>query len=338
MRSTSRAGSTTRSGATTCPTCGCAAGRWRAAPPGRHWPTPGCSAPTGASSTGSTRARVGVFVGTTMGESGVLRGVDAAGEFDLAEGGSQVFATSVASELGLAGPCRTIGTACAAGNYAIGAAARAVASGRVDIALAGGVEPFSRIAMVGFARMRAMAPDGCAPFGLGRRGMTLGEGAAFVVLQRRADAVARPRRRRRARTQRRCPPPDRAPRGRQRHGRGDACRAHGIRPLPGRHRLGQRARHRHAALGRRGVAGAAHRVRRHATAGLQHQGGARPRPRGRHRARGRGRGAVPGDRDPRAERRCGADRPGIGRRRRAHRACRPRSRSGCSAAATPSAG
>lgn len=134
-------------------------------------------------------SRVGVFVGTTMGESGVYEDSTASGTFDLALGGSQVFATSVATELGLAGPCRTIGTACAAGNYAIGAAARAVASGRVDIALAGGVEPFSRIALVGFARMRAMAPDGCAPFGLGRRGMTLGEGAAFVVLQRREDAV-----------------------------------------------------------------------------------------------------------------------------------------------------
>ncbi len=134
-------------------------------------------------------ARVGVFVGTTMGESGVYEESTATGGFDLAEGGSQVFATTVASAFGLTGPCRTLGTACAAGNYAIGAAARAVASGRVDIALAGGVEPFSRIAMVGFARMRAMAPDGCAPFGLGRRGMTLGEGAAFVVLQRREDAV-----------------------------------------------------------------------------------------------------------------------------------------------------
>ena len=135
-------------------------------------------------------ARVGVFVGSTMGESGVYEEAGSTGEFDLAEGGSQVFAASVAAEFGIAGPCRTLGTACAAGNYAIGAAARAVASGRVDIAVAGGVEPFSRIAMVGFARMRAMAPDGCAPFGLGRRGMTLGEGAGFVVLQRAVDTWA----------------------------------------------------------------------------------------------------------------------------------------------------
>jgi 3-oxoacyl-[acyl-carrier-protein] synthase II len=134
-------------------------------------------------------ARVGVFVGTTMGESEVYEESTVTGDFDLAEGGAPVFADAVAAEFALRGPRRTLGTACAAGNYAIGAAARAVASGRVDVAVAGGVEPFSRIAMVGFARMRAMAPAGCAPFGVGRRGMTLGEGAGFVVLQRRDDVV-----------------------------------------------------------------------------------------------------------------------------------------------------
>jgi 3-oxoacyl-[acyl-carrier-protein] synthase II len=148
----------------------------------------GLLGPDGRLVDGVDPSRVGVFVGTTMGESGVYEQATASGEFDLDEGGSQVFATSVASTFGIGGPCRTLGTACAAGNYAIGAAARAVASGRVDIAVAGGVEPFSRIAMVGFARMRAMAPDGCAPFGLGRRGMTLGEGAGLVVLRRREDA------------------------------------------------------------------------------------------------------------------------------------------------------
>jgi 3-oxoacyl-[acyl-carrier-protein] synthase II len=133
-------------------------------------------------------SRVGCFVGTTMGESAVFETAAARGSFDLAEGGGQVFADTIADAYGVRGPRRTFGTACAAGNYAIAAAARAVASGRIDVAIAGGVEPFSRIAMLGFARMRAMAPDGCAPFGRGRRGMTLGEGAGIVVLQRARDA------------------------------------------------------------------------------------------------------------------------------------------------------
>jgi 3-oxoacyl-[acyl-carrier-protein] synthase II len=143
----------------------------------------------GAGLAGRTEgARVGCFVGTTMGESAVYETAAERGSFDLAAGGGQVFAEAVADALGATGPRRTFGTACAAGNYAIAAAARAVATGRVDVAVAGGVEPFSRLAMLGFARMRAMAPDGCAPFGRGRRGMTLGEGAGMLVLQRAADA------------------------------------------------------------------------------------------------------------------------------------------------------
>lgn len=134
--------------------------------------------------------RVACFVGTTMGESAVFETARDRGSFDLAHGGGHVFAETIGTALGLDGPRRTFGTACAAGNYAIARAARAVATGRVDLALAGGVEPFSRIAMLGFARMRAMARTGCAPFGLNRTGMTLGEGAGFLVLQRRADAVA----------------------------------------------------------------------------------------------------------------------------------------------------
>lgn len=124
-------------------------------------------------------SRVGVFVGTTMGESAVFEQPG----FTLAEGGGHVFAEAIAAQWALGGPVRTLGTACAAGNYAVGLAARAVAAGRCDIALAGGVEPFSRIALVGFGRMRAMAPAGCQPFTSQRRGMSLGEGAGLVVIE-----------------------------------------------------------------------------------------------------------------------------------------------------------
>ena len=137
--------------------------------------------------------RVGVFVGTTMGESPLF---EAGGDdFDLAEAGGPAFAEAIARTHGLTGVRRTFGTACAAGNYAIGAAARAVASGRVDVAVAGGAEPLSRIALLGFARMRAVAPDGCRPFAADRNGMTLGEGAAFLVLEsadHAADRGAKP--------------------------------------------------------------------------------------------------------------------------------------------------
>lgn len=134
-------------------------------------------------------ATVGVFVGTTMGESPLFEAGGAA--FDLTLAGGQAFADAVATTHGLGGPRRTFGTACAAGNYAIGVAARAVASGRVEVAVAGGAEPFSRIALLGFARMRATAPTGCRPFAADRAGMTLGEGAAFTVIESADHAAAR---------------------------------------------------------------------------------------------------------------------------------------------------
>jgi len=133
--------------------------------------------------------RIGVFVGTTMGESA---GYElATSTFSAADHNGAALAAHVAALVGATGPVRAYGTACAAGNYAIGAAAAAVRSGRVDVAVAGGVEPFSRIAMVGFSRMRAMTPDLCRPFVAGRRGMQLGEGAAFVVVESAARAAAR---------------------------------------------------------------------------------------------------------------------------------------------------
>lgn len=142
---------------------------------------------------GALPADAAIHVGTTMGESGAFEAAvdDPDAGFDLDQAGGHVFAAHLAAELGVTGPQRTHGTACAAGNYAIGAAARAVAAGRVPAALAGGVEPFSRLALLGFARMRAMTPDRCRPFAAGRRGMQLGEAAAFLVLERADRAVAR---------------------------------------------------------------------------------------------------------------------------------------------------
>ena len=135
--------------------------------------------------------RVGVYIGTTMGES---RGFEDAGEgqaLDIDSSAGSVFAAEVSAAYGLGGPQRTYGTACAAGNYAIGAAAAAVRAGRVEVAVAGGVEPFSRIALLGFARSRAMSSDFCRPFDRARTGMQLGEASAFLVLEPEDRASAR---------------------------------------------------------------------------------------------------------------------------------------------------
>src|SRR5437899_12638708 len=84
-----------------------------------------------------------------------------------------------------------IPTACAAGNYAIGYGFDMIRTGRTDLMLAGGADPFSRITYMGFARLGAIAPERCQPFDRNRKGMVPGEGAAMLMLERLDRAVAR---------------------------------------------------------------------------------------------------------------------------------------------------
>jgi 3-oxoacyl-[acyl-carrier-protein] synthase II len=141
----------------------------------------------------------GIYVGSTLGESRAFEQAaeDGAGSGEVA-GLSKLEDFTVASftralrrRFGLGGPHQSIANACAAGNCAVGAALRALRAGRVPVALAGAAEPFSRLAMVGFARSRAMAADACRPFDRQRSGMILGEGAAFFVLEPAGAALRR---------------------------------------------------------------------------------------------------------------------------------------------------
>ena len=81
--------------------------------------------------------------------------------------------------------------ACAAGNMALATARRRLLDGDCDIALAGGADGFSRLAFIGFMRLRAMAAEVCRPFDEKRDGLLVGEGAVVFVLERESDAKAR---------------------------------------------------------------------------------------------------------------------------------------------------
>jgi 3-oxoacyl-(acyl-carrier-protein) synthase len=86
--------------------------------------------------------------------------------------------------LGLLGPRFTLHTACASGASAIALAADLIRCGLADAALAGGADALARITLGGFRSLRALDPEPCRPFDASRRGMSLGEGAGFVVLER----------------------------------------------------------------------------------------------------------------------------------------------------------
>jgi 3-oxoacyl-[acyl-carrier-protein] synthase II len=102
-------------------------------------------------------------------------------------------AAAVSMRFGLEGPCETITTACAAGTHAVGHGARLVATGRCDVALAGGAEAVMvQIAEAGFTNITALSASGVSrPFDEDRDGFVMGEGAGVLVLESYEHARAR---------------------------------------------------------------------------------------------------------------------------------------------------
>jgi len=82
-------------------------------------------------------------------------------------------------------------TACASVGAAIGIAADYLRSGHAGAAIAGGSDALCRLTYSGFNVLQAVDARPCAPFSSQRKGITLGEGAAYLVLERWNDAIAR---------------------------------------------------------------------------------------------------------------------------------------------------
>jgi len=97
----------------------------------------------------------------------------------------------VAWRLGLEGPRETVVAACSSGAASIAMAAELIADGVVDRAVAGGADALTRICFMGFNALKLLDPEPCKPFDRERRGMSLGEGAAFLVLEDAETARAR---------------------------------------------------------------------------------------------------------------------------------------------------
>jgi 3-oxoacyl-[acyl-carrier-protein] synthase II len=98
---------------------------------------------------------------------------------------------AVAQAFGLGGGVISNATACASAGAAIGMAADYLRAQHADVAIAGGSDALCRLTYSGFNVLQAVDPEPCSPFGANRRGITLGEGAGYLVLERWDDAVAR---------------------------------------------------------------------------------------------------------------------------------------------------
>lgn len=82
-------------------------------------------------------------------------------------------------------------TACASAGAAIAIGADYLRSRHADVAIAGGTDALCRLTYSGFNVLQAVDPEPCAPFDDRRKGITLGEGAAYLVLERWDEARAR---------------------------------------------------------------------------------------------------------------------------------------------------
>jgi 3-oxoacyl-[acyl-carrier-protein] synthase II len=82
-------------------------------------------------------------------------------------------------------------TACASAGAALAMAADYLRAKHADVAIAGGSDALCRLTYSGFNVLQAVDPQPCSPFDEGRKGITLGEGAAYLVLERWEDAEAR---------------------------------------------------------------------------------------------------------------------------------------------------
>lgn len=98
---------------------------------------------------------------------------------------------AVARHLRATGPVETISSSCASSTMAVGAALAALREGEVDLAIAGGADSLCRLTFGGFNALQSVDDRPCQPFQADRRGLSLGEGGAVLVMETFDAASAR---------------------------------------------------------------------------------------------------------------------------------------------------
>lgn len=145
------------------------------------------------------RQRVGVFIGTST--SGILQTEMAYQRCDPVSGALPAdfsYATthntfSVADftrrHLGLNGPAAVVSSACSSSAKVFASASRMMAAGLIDAAVVGGVDSLCLTTLYGFNSLGLVSSQACRPFDPARDGISIGEAAAFALLERVTDKL-----------------------------------------------------------------------------------------------------------------------------------------------------
>lgn len=146
------------------------------------------------------RRRVGVCIGTST--AGILQTELAYRARDPISGalppsfeyGSTHNSFSVADYLRrrcrLEGPAVAVSCACASSAKVFGSARRMIEAGLVDAVLVGGVDSLCLTTLYGFHSLQLSSPAPCRPFDAARDGISIGEAAAFALLERAPPGVS----------------------------------------------------------------------------------------------------------------------------------------------------
>ena len=150
--------------------------------------------------------RAGIYVGSGMGGASAIEEAyrrhgnqQRISPLTVVAGMTNAPAAHIAMRTGISGPVYTYSIACASSAVAIVEASKAIQTGEVDMALAGGSEALlvNGVVHAWQALQTLAAPDkddpasSCRPFALDRSGFALGEGAVFLVLESKEHAEAR---------------------------------------------------------------------------------------------------------------------------------------------------
>ncbi len=95
---------------------------------------------------------------------------------------------------GLTGPAVVVSSACSSSAKVFASARRMMAAGLIDAAVVGGVDSLCLTTLYGFNSLELMSDQACRPFDAQRNGISIGEAAAFALLEHprehlNADAV-----------------------------------------------------------------------------------------------------------------------------------------------------
>ncbi|MCH2230072.1 MAG: beta-ketoacyl-[acyl-carrier-protein] synthase family protein [Crocinitomicaceae bacterium] len=90
----------------------------------------------------------------------------------------------IVEQFGIKGFTSTINTACSSSANAIMLGSRLIKSGRLDRVIVGGADSLAKYTVNGFNALMILSSNPCKPFDNRRDGLTLGEGAGYLVLER----------------------------------------------------------------------------------------------------------------------------------------------------------